>query len=70
MVSAHDLVAIDTHLKIDLTNAPQLALLHLAFGRSMHTINFWLNHCVFPNETTVFPSRLIASPWHLCSPER
>ncbi len=39
--------------KIDLTNDVQREVLHRAFAKNMHTINFWLEQCVFPRDTAV-----------------
>ena len=31
----------------------------------MECINFWLDNCVLPQDTTQYPQRMIANAWHL-----
>eukprot|EP00392_Amoebophrya_sp_AT5.2_P012179 g12274.t1 len=57
--------SLDSVSKLDLTNAPQFALLERYFARNYETINFFLKHCVFPNETRQYPENIAATPWNL-----
>lgn len=43
--------------KIDMTNAVQMANMYNIYCKNMRTIDFYLNNCVFPNETDQFDSR-------------
>jgi hypothetical protein len=56
---------IDSVDKIDLLNKGQFDALKKYCFRNMETVNFWLNHCVFPNEMQHFPERMTASSWNL-----
>jgi len=56
---------IDAVEKLDLSNELQLNLLHKYYRFNMETINFWLNHCVFPIETKQYPQKLVGNAWHL-----
>jgi hypothetical protein len=62
---AEDAPAIDAVVKLDLTNAQQLQLLHRYFGHNQATIDFWLTHCVLPRDSRQCASRLTATAWHL-----
>lgn len=43
----------------------QFALVHKVYRYTMETINFFLNTCVFPKDTTQYPSRLSRTAWNL-----
>jgi hypothetical protein len=64
-LSDEEITAMDTVAKIDLTDPQVLTKLHSTFGRNREMVNFWLANVVFPNETKQYPSRLVATPWHL-----
>jgi hypothetical protein len=66
-VLGDDRETMDQIEKIDLSNAAQLELLTKHYRFNMHTINFWLNECVFPTETMQYPHRLVATAWHLAN---
>jgi Protein of unknown function (DUF3638)/Protein of unknown function (DUF3645) len=51
--------------KIDLTNTRQYQNLMFYFSRNMHTIDFWLSNCVFPDEMQSHPQRMTATAWCL-----
>lgn len=51
--------------KVDLTNEPQMALLHTYLGGNTEAINFWLTFCVLPAETRVSPSYIATNAWLL-----
>jgi len=57
--------SLDDVRKVDLSNEHQLLSLVEFYQFNMETINFWLNHCVFPSETTQFPQKIIGNAWHL-----
>lgn len=56
---------IDVVEKLDLSNEMQVNLLHKYYKFNMETVNFWLNHCVFPIETKQYPKKLVGNAWHL-----
>jgi hypothetical protein len=64
-VLEYDREKMDRIEKIDLSNAVQRELLAKHYRFNMHTINFWLNECVFPTETMQYPHRLVATAWNL-----
>ena len=51
--------------KLDTSNSTQMELLHRHFSHNMAAVDFWLDFCVFPDETRQFPSRMVASAWQL-----
>jgi hypothetical protein len=60
--------SVDVVAKLDTTNDAQLETLMVAFKHNMLVINFWLEYCVLPEETAVFPERLLGTPWQLTYP--
>ncbi|CAN0266510.1 unnamed protein product, partial [Scytosiphon promiscuus] len=54
----------DVH-RVDLTNEPQMKLLHKHFGRNFEVINFWLNFKVLPVETQLCPRYIGSNSWFL-----
>lgn len=56
---------IDDVNKVDLTNEPQMELLHKYLGGNTEVINFWLTFCVLPAETRVSPSYIATNAWLL-----
>ncbi|KXZ49831.1 hypothetical protein GPECTOR_19g282 [Gonium pectorale] len=64
-IPAEDLPALDCVEKVDTSNGQQMDMLYGYFRHNMATVDFWLNHCVFPAETCQLPQRLAASAWHL-----
>ena len=62
---ADHLASLDSVDKVDPSNAPQMQLLHRCFAHNMATVNFWLNCCVFKDQTQQYPKSLIANSWHL-----
>ena len=58
---------LDDVAKLDLTNTILMSLLNWYFSKNRKTINFWLNHCVFPIETKQFPYRLEATAWDIAN---
>ena len=62
--------ALDSVRKLDPSNAAQAVVLAQCYRFNMHTIDFWLNSCVFPLETVQFPHCIMATAWHASdSPE-
>ncbi|PNH10973.1 hypothetical protein TSOC_002217 [Tetrabaena socialis] len=59
------LPALDHVSKLDPSNSQQLQLMLRYFRHNVGAVDFYLNRCVFPSETWVFPTRLAASAWHL-----
>lgn len=57
----------DCFAKIDLTNEVQVARLMKLYSRNMKTIDYYLNQCVYPKQTMIFPAKLAASPYDLVS---
>lgn len=51
--------------KVDVSNRPQMALMHSYLRHNMGLVDFWLARCVLPSESRQFPKRLIASAWNL-----
>lgn len=66
-MSPEDRHALDSVIKIDLSNDLQVALLNRFYGHNFETINFWLSNVVLPVETQQYPKRLIQNAWDLCS---
>ena len=64
------MAAIDSAAKLDPSNLQQLQLLHRAFSHNLAAVGFWLELCVFPEDTQTFPRQLAASPWHLADNPR
>ncbi|CAN0036131.1 unnamed protein product, partial [Scytosiphon promiscuus] len=62
-----DLVKMDDVHKVDLTNEPQMELLHKHFGRNFEVVNFWLNFVVLPRETKLCPSFIGTNSWFLAN---
>ena len=58
-------VKMDDVNKVDLTNEPQMDVLHKYFGGNTEVVNFWLTFCVFPAETRVSPSYIATNAWLL-----
>ena len=65
MKEKFDFVRIDRVEKIDLSNESQFVCLQKFFSRNIETVNFWLNHCVFPVEMQHFSHRMTATSWNL-----
>ncbi|CAM9355098.1 unnamed protein product [Chrysoparadoxa australica] len=56
---------IDKPVMIDLSNKEQFERLWEHFQFNMEAINTWLNICVLPVETIMYPYKLVAGPWNL-----
>eukprot|EP00966_Prymnesium_polylepis_P200686 4650253-Prymnesium_polylepis.1 len=56
--------------QIDPQNHTQAKLLYEYFRFNELAINFWLNHCVFPQESMQHPQKLVANAWHLVANPR
>jgi hypothetical protein len=59
-------LSLDIVTKIDISNAHMVERLVVTFSHCYETIFFWLAHCVLPDETVQYSSRLVASAWNLC----
>lgn len=59
--------ALDSVEKIDLSNAVQQKNMWKYYHRNMRAVNFFLNTCLFPQETEVKDKRLTSSAWHLAN---
>ncbi|KAI9329926.1 hypothetical protein DFJ73DRAFT_901188 [Zopfochytrium polystomum] len=53
--------------KIDPSDEVQLSMLHRVYAKNFEAINFWLQSCVFPRDTTQFKERIAATAWDLAS---
>ncbi|CAM9434131.1 unnamed protein product, partial [Hapterophycus canaliculatus] len=62
-----DMAKMDDVHKVDLTNEPQMELLHKYFGRNFEVINFWLNSEVLPNETQLCPRYIGTNSWFIAN---
>ena len=60
-----DLKKMDDVRKVDLSNVPQMNLMHEHFGRNYEVVNFWLNFIVLPGETTLCPRSIATNSWFL-----
>ena len=58
-------VEINNYQKLDSTNEMQLRSLHQVFTKCRSAIDFFLEVCVFPSDTVIFPSRLSKSAWDI-----
>jgi hypothetical protein len=65
-MSPDDFVKLDLVEKLDLGNEEQVGLVFKYFRFNTETIFFWLQHVLFPSETTQYESRIVKTPWHLC----
>uniref|UniRef100_A0A7S1C6A7 ubiquitinyl hydrolase 1 n=2 Tax=Bicosoecida sp. CB-2014 TaxID=1486930 RepID=A0A7S1C6A7_9STRA len=59
------LESIDALEKIDPSNRAQAALLTAVYKDCPLTTAFWLQQCVFPQETRQFPKQIAGTPWNL-----
>lgn len=57
--------AFDSVDKLDPENTQLMAAMWRYFSHDMEVINYWLANCVLPLETKQYPSRLVATAWHL-----
>eukprot|EP00892_Ulva_mutabilis_P000057 jgi/Ulvmu1/10051/UM059_0101.1 len=57
--------SIENLAKIDLTNDMQLQVLHGFLQYNTTAIAFWLEHCIYPHETKLFPENLRRTSWHM-----
>ncbi|GLC47557.1 hypothetical protein PLESTB_000000900 [Pleodorina starrii] len=64
-IPAADLASFDCVSKVDVSNRPQMELMHTHMRHNMALVDFWLTHCVFPTEGRQFPQRLGVSAWNL-----
>ncbi|GLC47559.1 hypothetical protein PLESTB_000001100 [Pleodorina starrii] len=64
-IPAVDLASFDCVSKVDVSNRPQMELMHTHMRHNMALVDFWLIHCVFPTEGRQFPQRLGVSAWNL-----
>ena len=60
-----DLKKMDDVRKVDLSNLPQMNLIHEHFGRNYEVVNFWLNFIVLPSETRLCPRSIGTNSWFL-----
>ena len=60
-----DLKKMDDVRKVDLSNVPQIDLMHKHLGRNYEVVNFWLNLIVLPGETRLCPRFIGANSWFL-----
>ncbi|CAM9546328.1 unnamed protein product, partial [Sphacelaria rigidula] len=60
-----DMEAMDSVLKVDLSNEPQMDLLYKHFGHNFEVINFWLQFIVIPTETKLCPKSIGTNSWFL-----
>jgi hypothetical protein len=51
--------------KLDPGNSQLLGAMWAYFSHNMETVSYWLANCVLPLETKQYPSRLVATAWHL-----
>jgi hypothetical protein len=51
--------------KVDPHNSQLLGAMWSYFSHNMEVVNYWLATCVLPAETKQYPSRLVATAWHL-----
>ena len=65
-MKSDDLVKLYSVDKLDLGNEEQAEMLWKYYAHNPETIFFWLNHVVFPVETTQYEHRMVKTPWHLC----
>ncbi|KAF0720233.1 Aste57867_471 [Aphanomyces stellatus] len=56
---------LDDVSKLDKSNAKQMKLFVKTFAYSTELINFWLRHCVFARDLTIYPARIATSTWNL-----
>ncbi|CAN0109509.1 unnamed protein product, partial [Ascophyllum nodosum] len=63
--SPEDLKKMDDVRKVDLSNIPQMDLMHEHFGRNYEVVNFWLNSIVLPRETKLCPRSMGTNAWFL-----
>jgi hypothetical protein len=62
---ACDVSAVDSADKVDPHNRQLMDAMWSYFSHNMEVVNFWLATCVLPLETQQYPSRLVATAWHL-----
>ena len=60
-----ELKKMDDVRKVDLSNLPQMDLMHEHFGRNYEVVNFWLNFIVLPSETRLCPRSIGTNSWFL-----
>ena len=60
-----DLKKMDDVRKVDLSNLPQMDVMHEYFGRNYEVVNFWLNFIVLPGETKLCPRSISTNSWFL-----
>ena len=70
LMQMEEQVQIDSVNKIDLSNPSMLNLMYRFYRYNMKTIHFWLSKVVLPQETMVFPHRLVANAWNLADNSR
>eukprot|EP00892_Ulva_mutabilis_P000029 jgi/Ulvmu1/10026/UM059_0075.1 len=57
--------SIDDLAKIDPQNEIQFLVLHKFLRYNTHAIEFWLETCIYPHETKLFPENLRRTAWHM-----
>jgi len=58
--------SLDEVKKLDLLNTVQIQCAYKHYRKNCEVINFWLEYCIFPDETIQYDSRLVATAWNLC----
>ncbi|CAH0519298.1 unnamed protein product [Peronospora belbahrii] len=62
-----DRMALSDVRHISLADARQFEMLYRVYKFCMEAINFYLNTCVFPNDTQQYPQRLSRTAWNLAA---
>ncbi|GIL75394.1 hypothetical protein Vretifemale_5196 [Volvox reticuliferus] len=65
-----DLVKFDEVDKVDISNRPQVELMHRYLSHNMAVVDFWLNYRVYPIEMRQYAQRLASSAWNLADNSR